>query len=184
MGIGTAFDQLMNWTMEGSTAASFTKFIGVLALPTAAIMAPIQYFSSNNAEDLERTFEDLDSRPTIVFQSVASCTNEGYSYVDCEASQQVALDISDELGTTVSYSSESKCAQNHGSCDQRIWMQPMIISTGKTTIINQIPHTAYTPPIVAWQAAASDLSVSVPLYSGPEKGTAVRKDGRTLDLDF
>lgn len=140
------------------------------------------YFANENINKLEATLTDLDNRPTAVFQSVAGCIKIGGTEQACKASQKEALDISGSLGTTASYSSNSECVTAHRAC------QKVVTPITTTVFVNNVPLTtttysiSYHPPVVAWQAATDDLYVSVPLYSGPENGTAVRWDGLQFNI--
>ncbi len=183
MSIGRKFGNFMDWMMEGSSPVVITKITGAIAAVTGAIMVPFICISIHNSNQLEKTFKKLDQGPTIVFNSVSECVAKGYSPEECEASQREALSISKELGTTVSYDTREECEENHGMCNEEVFMQPIVITTGKSTTITYIPQTTYIPPVEAWQAAVDDLSIAVPLYKALDERTVVRKDGVQFDID-
>ena len=178
MGISQLFGNAMNQTAEGSTSAAVFKLLALAALPVAALIANFE----SSKEPGHALFKDLDGRATTVFPSVQACVDKGFPQTDCEASQQKALDFSKNV-VTVTYSSSAECVTNHGKCDQRTSLQHKLISAGDQAMIGTVPHTAYVPRVIAWQAAIEDLHVSAPLYPTTKKGLAMRKDGKTFGLN-
>lgn len=196
MGLGNAFDRVMDWTMEGNMAWSMTKFFGVAAvggtIVLGAIALPILYIASQNVEDMNARFNALDQRPSVVFNSVAACTAKGYTPESCDTAQKEAISIAKGLGTEVSYSSGDECNTAHNNSCTKVTTQTPIYTTIITGCSSngacstmQIPagyvdSTSYYPKVFAWQASEEDLSQSVPLYQGRDAQTLVRGDGMTF----
>lgn len=132
------------------------------------ICSPFLYIADENNQKFQEQLTDLDRRPSVVFNSVASCVERGFSLKDCQESNAKAVDIAGSLGIGPSYSTMSKCIQNHGNCYDMSMVYP--------------PIAHYTPPMIAWQAAQDNLSQAVPLYSGPTVNTAIRGDGKQFSL--
>jgi hypothetical protein len=61
-------------------------------------------------------------------------------------------------------------------------MKLVITYAGKEPVTTYVPITTYVPEVVAWQISR-DFRLSVPLYSGPEGGEFMRKDGAIFTLD-
>ena len=152
MGIGSLLNRLMDWTEEGGDNAMYAKSFALAAIPAAVLSGVVFHVSAQNLEALEETFENLDSRPTVVFQSVADCVDKKYVQFECESSQANAIVLSQETGTMVS--AERQFESNA------------------------------TSNMIAWQAAADDLSVSAPLYDSAEDGKAVRQDSKLFSLEL
>ncbi len=176
MSISQLFGSVKNGITESGTKAA-AKLLALASIPAVALV------SLESAKSPEQAFlENLDGKTTTVFQSVPACMDKGFSKTDCETSQQKALDFSNNL-LAVKYSSNAECVANHGKCDQHTWLQPTIISAGEYTAMSNIRHSVYKPPVIAWQAATTDLHIAAPLYPAAKEGLAVRKDGKTLDLN-
>lgn len=181
--VGRMFDKIMDWMMDdrGSMAIGLTKIMFVSTVALGVLSSPFLYWSYANGKALENLTNDLDNSLTEVFTSVADCSDH-YALHKCQASYDNAIDISNDMGTTIQYDSQSDCIANHGTCRRHDWMMPVTTVVGKVTVTNYIPQTDYLPPVVAWQAATSDLEKAVPLYSSSEQDMAVRWDGKKFDL--
>lgn len=186
MGLGDAFDAVMDWAMDGNTFVSMVKTLGVVGVASAAalavIMAPFIYVANGNQRDFRNDLAEMDSRPTVVFNSVADCTAKGFSQAACEESQKHAMDIAGSLGTGVSYSSGQECETNHQSCDARTTTTTTFIMSGKVMVPITTTTTTYYPHIVGWMAERDNLNKSAALYQGPHAGQAVRWDGHVLNF--
>lgn len=175
--ISDGFDTTMDWAMEGNALWSVTKILGIASLATAVLASPFMYVSYQNAKALEHRIEELDTRPTHIFNSVSNCTEMGYSKNECQSSQKEALDIAGELGTTLKYSAETDCITSHGECKKVVTPVTTTTMVGKIAVPHTTYYTNYHPAVVAWQAAQSEIGKSVPLYQSSVDGTAVRVDG-------
>ncbi|MBU0858709.1 MAG: hypothetical protein KJ667_02110 [Alphaproteobacteria bacterium] len=180
MGLGRMFDAYMDWTMEGSAVTSFAKLFGSVAVGAAVIASPFVYVAHQNNQEMQRTFADLDSRRTAVFQSVRDCTAQHFSATACTQSQDAAINMARGLGTALSYSSGTNCQARHGQCREESTLVPI------TTYVNNVPITTYTestsyhPAVLGWQAARDDLSVVVPLYQSSDPAVLLRRDGQSF----
>ncbi len=183
MGIGRAFEVWAGWAMDcESIACSMTKVLGSVGVVLGVLAAPFMYMADQNQREFEETVEGLDQKPTVVFSSVANCTEKGFTAASCATSQEKAQEIVGKLGLGVEYSSEDKCSKIHGPCKQGIRNHNGVIMVGQTTVITNNIEIYYKPKIVAWQAAASNLQESVPLYASAQQGKAWRQDGKTFDI--
>lgn len=171
--------RFMDWMMDGPMPWAFAKMTAVILGLTAAIMAPFVYVGHQNAQALTRTFNDLDSRLTVVFQNAAACEAARYPAADCRAAQDRAVGLAGGLGTSLSYDSAQKCATNHGlTCREETTMIPITTYSGNVPITTYTYSTSYHPPAVAFQAARDDLRVAVPLYPAADSAYLLRRDGR------
>lgn len=186
MGIGRAFDAVMDWAAEGSALGSFFKMAALATVGTGGILAlvitPFAIVANNNNNELLDTMRRIDeSGYTQVFNSMAQCTAQ-HDAAACRQSQEKALDFAESLGSGVSYSSRSRCDVNHGTCTESVTVTPI------TTYVNNVPITTYSesrsyhPRVVGWQAGGHDLRDAVPLYQSAQPGHGVRKDGLILAL--
>jgi len=181
--VGRAFDAWGDWALGSRTSfGAITKVFGSVGVLLAVILAPFLMLARANLSNLEHRMNDLDQQATLVFQDVADCTDMGYGFPECDASQKAAYDIANNLGTTLSYDSYSECFQVHGTANK------VTTPITTTTYVNRVPITTttyvtnYHPLIVAWQAAQGDLDIAVPLYSFSADGQAIRWDGTVFNL--
>jgi hypothetical protein len=174
---------VMDWAMEGSMPWALTKITGLVVGATAVLMSPFMFIAHQNAEALNDRIDYLNNTATKVFNSVSDCVSQGYYQEECTASQREAYDIAGNLGTTVSYSSQSDCLINHETCEKVTTPITTYTKVGDVSVPNTTYVTNYHPPVVAWQAAAYDLQEAVPLYKTPEENVAVRFDGTEFSLD-
>ena len=181
--LGRAVDAVMDWIMDdrGSLAIGLGKILFASSVAMGVLISPFLYWSYSNGKALENLTAELDNSLTEVFTSVADCSDR-YTLEQCQTSQDNAVDISNDMGTTISYDSRSNCLANHGTCRRYDWDMPVTTTVGNMTTTTYIPQTDYLPPVVAWQAATSDIEKAVPLYSSNEEGVAVRWDGKKFDL--
>lgn len=149
---------------------NFRAYILAAGAIFGVTFVPFLYIVDENNQKCQEQLTDLDRRPSVVFNSVASCVERGFSLKDCQESNAKAVDIAESLRRELSYSTMSECIQNHGNCY-------------KVSRV-EYPHIAYyyKPPVIAWQAAQDNLSQAVPLYSGPTVNTAIRRDGKQFSL--
>lgn len=180
MGIGRAFDNLMEWSTEGSAPVAFAKMALVSTLAIAAVISPFVYLGKVNHDELKQTLEEIDAGRSHIFNSVAACEAQGYSVEACSASQKAALGVANSLGTSVSYSSAQECFNRHGICSSQTVLIPMTTMSGNVPITTYIPSTSHYPPVTGWQAARDDLNKAVPLYATQGSQTLVRRDGKTF----
>ena len=180
--VGRGFDNVMDWATEGSLPWSLTKFTGLVLGATALVCSPFVYIAHQNAQALEHRIEYLDSTATHVFNSVAQCAELGYTIDECTASQDEAISIASELGTTLKYNSAATCASIHETCQQVITPITTYTKVGDVMVPNTVYVTNYHPPVVAWQAAANNLDEAVPLYKTPNENVAVRYDGAQFNF--
>lgn len=191
---GNVMDRFERWISDDpSSTRAFIKVVGSAAAAVSALTAPFVLYlhlaATQNLRELQQTLNDLDGRPTVVFNSVADGVRKGYAEKDCVASEAAARAWMQKEGTGVSYSSYQACAEKHGTALEDVSMLPggvtmvptgqggmMPVSTPPTTIIS------YKPPMVGWQAAQDDLQVAVPLYASPKANTGLRQDGRAFSL--
>ena len=90
MGLGKAFDAVMDWAMEGSAFASLVKVFGI-AIPATGVLlgvlaSPFIYVAGSNERAFKNELVEMDSRPTAIFNSVADCVNKGFDRSSCEIS--------------------------------------------------------------------------------------------------
>jgi hypothetical protein len=180
MGIGRAFDSVMDWATEGSAVASFAKMTALTTCAVAVFLSPFVYHANSNSDALKQTIEEIDSGRSAVFNSVAACEARGYSTAECNASQKIAQDVARSLGASVSYSSAQDCFNRHGACSSETVMIPITTMSGNVPITTYVPSTTHYPPVAGWQAASSDLNKAVPLYPTQGSQTLMRRDGRTF----
>ncbi|MFN7113977.1 MAG: hypothetical protein ACK4PK_06420 [Alphaproteobacteria bacterium] len=180
MGIGRALDRVMDWAMEGSSLAAFTKTMALAGCAVAALISPFVYYANSNNDALKQTIEEIDRGRSEIFNSVAACEARGYRAEACSASQKAAQDIARSLGTSVSYASAQDCFNHHGACSSQTVMVPITTMAGNVPITTYIPSTTHYPPVAGWQAASNDLNKAVPLYPTQGSQTLVRRDGRTF----
>lgn len=183
MGIGSAigdkFDAVMDWVMDGHPVWAVTKLTGLVLGATALLISPFVYAGHHNEAALKDRMEELDSKPTMVFNSVAGCKARGIDQKTCEASREEALDVASSLGTRLAYGSFNDCAAVHGDC--RVHHYTTVTMAGKVPIVT--PHTEYLPQFVGWQAATHDLKEAAPLYASARGGGfGVRNDGKILSF--
>lgn len=184
--IGRMFENIMDWAMEGSAPWAVTKLLGVCIVGAGLIMTPIiaavNHFSKKNQNEYGELVNNIDAGKNRVFRSVDDCSLKGISKDDCRDSFESAMNWSTKVGIEVSYSTGSKCAQNHGQCTAKTTMVPVVTMVGKVTVTNYVPQTDYYPAVVAWQAAQYDMKSAVPLYNTPDNDVAVRGDGKRFTL--
>jgi len=174
--LGDAFEATMDWLTDGSTPWAMTKLIGAWMIALGLIASPFAYVAMQNAQALQTRIESLDTRPTHIFNNVASCMQAGYTQADCTASMKEAFRISEGLGTTLKYSSASECFAIHATCQQITMPVTTYIRVGESTIPVTNYITNFHPSVVGWQAARDNIAESVPLYQSAQPGMAVRVD--------
>ncbi len=185
MGVVSAFE---DWLDRGNAVSAVIKITGVsiagACLLTGIVATPFMIYSSHNATALQKRYDDLDQRPTRVFNSVAGCAASGFAQAQCEQSQRAALDIAGTMGTSAVYNSKSDCEQKHGACRGDTVTTYSVIIVGQVPVMTPITTTTYSAPVVAWQAAADNLEPAVPLYPSTTPGVAMRLlDGKRFNLN-
>jgi len=158
--IASAGKSIINWATSGSPPSVLVKLGVVFTAATGVALSPVLTYGYLQANALERRLETFKGRPTVVFTSVAHCEEKHYHAQSCEASRRAAMNIADGIGTGLSYSFKSDCVAVHTECH----------AVGTHLV-------QYRPYVVAWQAAAENISESVPLYHGPTPDIALRPDG-------
>jgi uncharacterized protein YgiB involved in biofilm formation len=148
----------------------------ILSAVAGALITPMLYFANEHEHAYKKLLTDLDSGQLVTFKSLEECAARGIPSAQCTASQNSAFAWAQGSGTSVSYDSLEACSQNHQSdnCPAT--------TTSRPVAKIYISTTSYDPPMIAWQAAANDLSKAVPLYPSTEKNTAIRYDGKKFAL--
>src|ERR1035437_7299588 len=99
----------MDWVDDGSMPVSLAKMFGVVALGVGVLASPFIYMAVSNQNAYKNDLAEMDSQPTVVFNSVTDCVNKGFDQASCVDSQKQAMDIAKSLGTSLSYSSGQEC---------------------------------------------------------------------------
>lgn len=146
-------------------------FGGVVLLGAAAAIT-VAIINNGN---MRSAIAKIDEGDSLIFTDLAQCAQD-HDLQTCGRSQDHALDLANGFGTTLSYRWASTCRRNHGWCDSTY--HPSTDSDG-----NDDSYYTYEPVVAGWQAAANDLDLSVPLYTGPDDSTLVRYDGKKFLKD-
>jgi len=187
MKIADKIDAVMTWITEGSASTISLKILGISSVIAGAIVGPFLYLSHQNSRDYTNLLSDLDKAAKVLtFKSVPACVAKGFTEKQCEASKASALSWIAKEGTSLDYSSLDSCVQVHGpqNCPEKQTPLVAVTLVGNNlqpmTTINIA--TSFVPPVIAWQAAAHDLTLAAPLYPTAEGGMAVRHDGAKVGL--
>lgn len=157
----------------------------IITIGIASVFGWSAYNGHQNSKSLDDTLADLDNRPSVVFNSLAACS-ERFDLQSCQASQSEALRIAGQNGTTLSYKSGQSCATRHNnSCREEVrrTRRQHTDIDGNYTRTSYNETRTYYPAVVGWQAARDNLEKAVPLYHGPDDSTMVRKDGKVFMKD-
>lgn len=163
-------NKFMDWLEEGPGWWVGAKVVSLVLAGTAFVLslgevAGLVSVMENRAE-LNATTARINGGRSVVFRSVDECAAKGHGVQTCRDSRLAASAFVDSKGIRPLYATYAECAESHIACRQ----------TGSGAA------SAFAPPVVAWQAAANDLDVAVPLFAGPDARTAWRQDGALVQL--
>jgi hypothetical protein len=177
----TPMNMLMDWAQNKpiwvEISAATVGVMGYAGALLAPILIPMAMVAAHNAKKMERTYKALDESTTRIFNAQAN--PKDYSAFETQA-VHAAVALKDKMGNGLVYSDESACAEKHALYARNEYTRTQVVSTGRSTII--IPHKVveFIPAIVAFQAAATDPEIAVPLYSSAQEGYAYRADGNVM----
>lgn len=186
-----AFDRTGDWVARGSAPVVSAKIAAVAGTAIGTVLSPFFLAAHIGAKNLEERINFLDHHPTEIFQSISGCEDRHFAKNTCQESQQEALSVAKSLGTSLEYDTLAECTMNHKVCSEDSTAITTHITNytkvGDQNITNTQSITtnisSYYPPIVAWQAAADDLTKAVPLYPTQRDNVVVRSDGVEFDIE-
>ena len=138
-------------------------------IPVYGVLTIYSAISEYNHD--ERVLNDLSTKPTIQFTSVADCTQKtGESILHCAQSGAAAGNLAYRSGYLYrDFPSLESCE------DEGAYSDCKKVSDAVMTIVGFVPVTSpasYSPRMSAWEAVVGDLETARPLY--------LKNDGRTL----
>ena len=140
--------------------------LGVAAIPLA--MDP--RISGIFNQEMDLAMQEIDRADYEIFETLEQCEARWGDTQTCETSQNQAQRYAGRLSSAYQFSFMAECEERYHTCQTR-------------HVQSAPPVYYYTPATVAWQASVSKPEIAVPLYAGPEDGTAIRADGTVYTLD-
>lgn len=170
------------------------KYVVAHLVAATALSSPVlclMYARFDNVQDHKDRAHQIDKRESYIFDSIAGCQKEGFSASECEQSWKSASKFLRQSGTKAFYGSLSDCFNVHGDCGSAtveknsIRLLAALPVPGTPLIIPIIgptksKSTIFYPKNIGWQAAKSDINISVPVFPAKDGGRVVRADGKYI----